>query len=146
MRPDVYVMGIAIAIAIVLLAIAAVVMVIYVIYYYVVRGILARTRTVPAEVLRKYQHEAGAGPHWDADEDASGGAFADYSPGYSFFVLFGVRGGQLEFCVPEDVYADVSEGETGFLVHKGTLFHSFVKDIRVSVTTGKVEIREVRGR
>lgn len=136
-------MCIALAVAAVVLVIASVAMVIYVIYHYIVRGVFARTHTVPAQVLRKYQNEAGAGPYFDTEDDACGGSLGDYAPGYSFFIVFRVGGGQMDFCVSERVYADVSEGDTGFLVHKGTLFRRFVKDSYVSLTTGKTRIRKV---
>jgi hypothetical protein len=133
--------GIGIAIVLVLLAVAGVAMAAYVVYYYVFRGLFAHRRTVPAEVLRKVQRESAS--IWTSDDPEYGNRGADFCPPYEYFIVFGVPGGQLEFCVPEYVYADVSEGDTGFLVHKGTLFRRFVKDVRVSETAGTVEIRKV---
>ena len=139
-----YLTGIAIAIAAVLFALATIAMVAYVIYYYVLRGLLARTTTVPATVIRKHQREHNAGVSSSYDDDGLIGRGADFAAySYDFFVLFDVRGKEMEFPVSGDVYADVSEGDAGLLVHKGTLFRRFLKEADLPVQTGKSRIRKV---
>jgi hypothetical protein len=140
-----YLTGIAIAAAIVIFALAMVAMLLYVIYYYVLRGLLARTTTVPATVIRKHQCEydtAGSGMY-DGD-DLVDMAVDKASYSYNFYVLFDAQGTQIEFPVPEHVYADISEGDAGLLTHRGTLFRRFLKEADLPVQTGgRVRIRKV---
>jgi hypothetical protein len=140
-----YLTGIAIAAAIVLFALATIAMVAYVIYYYVLRGLLARTTTVPARVLRKYQREHYEGGSSSYDDEGLISRGADLvTSSYDLSVLFDVRGKEMDFPVPEHVYADISEGDAGLLTHKGTLFRRFLKETDLPVqAVGKARIRKV---
>ncbi len=143
MRGDVYLYGIVTAIVIVGLIVAAILMTLYVIYYYLLRRLFARTTSIPATVVRKTQREyGGASSSLDGDDLLVREADAATS-GCDLFLLFDVGGKQMEFPVPESVYVNVEEGDTGLLIHKGTLFRRFVKDAELPIQTGRAQIRKV---
>jgi|GEM_PF-6327788 len=115
------------SIGVVLLILAAVAMVLYVIYYYVIAGLLAPTRRVMARVLVKRQRERFGGSSYCTDEYADTLKDGNDEVSYDFYIIFEVGARRLEFPVPMSVYADIDEGDTGLLVHKGNLFRSFIK-------------------
>ena len=119
-----------VGIVLVLAALAAVAMVLYVIYYYVLAGLLAPTRRVMAQVVLKRQRQrVGGDVSWFADRenDPMGYSDEDADLACDFFAVFEADGRRLEFAVPMSVYVDLDQGDTGILVHKGTLFRGFVK-------------------
>lgn len=124
-------------VVIVVMGLAMVAMVGYLIYYYVVQGLLAPTRQAVARVILKRQEGT------EVDTPAHGGRFGwllnlvtfdddnldttttTYrTSAYSIVFQF-LNGYQQEFSVPEDVYTSVSEMDEGLLVYKGTLFRQF---------------------
>jgi hypothetical protein len=129
-----------------LVLLAGVAMAGYVIYYYLIAGLLAKTSRVPARILRKRQSESGQ--TMALVETALGEPYAlrneDDSPNYRFFLVFDVYGKEVEFAVPESVYAEAEEGDTGQLVHKGNLFKRFISDKSViDSSTGNANIRKI---
>lgn len=124
-----YVTGILFGIILLLVALAAVAMLAYVIYYYVVAGVLAPTRRVMAEVVRKHQAErtSGSASYFGDNSDLIDRIDDSLGLMYDFYMVFQVGDRSLEFSVPMSVYADVTEGDTGMLVHKGNLFRRFIK-------------------
>lgn len=143
MRYNVKVMGVALVILLAVVAVAVAMMMLYDIYYYVLRGLLARTTTVPATVIRKQQCDNNVGGLDSGSYDTPSSEVNDAACSYNFYVLFAAQGKEIEFPVSERVYADASEGDTGLLTHKGTLFRRFLKDADLPTQTGRVQIRKV---
>ncbi len=108
---------------IVVVAAAGVVAVIGIVLYladhYIRRGLLAPERKVRARVLRKMQE----GRYVD-EADSTWGVSEVMD--YSYFVVFGADGHQLEFAVSEETFANLHEGDEGVLAHKGTIFKYFL--------------------
>jgi hypothetical protein len=142
---DYYLTGYLIAIGAILFALAAVAMVVYVIYYYVIAGLLTRTTQVPASVLRRRQSGSDSLP--SVMDVLTSGEYSledEVSGPYDYFIMFDVHGREVEFPVPEAVYANLMEGDTGWLVHKGNLFRQFIPaDIGLDSSGGRAEIRKV---
>ena len=90
-------------------------------------GLLAPTRRVMARVLVKRQRERFGGSSYCTDEYADTLTDGNDEVSYDFYIIFEVGARRLEFPVPMSVYADIDEGDTGLLVHKGNLFRSFIK-------------------
>lgn len=134
--------GLLIAILVVCLVVGTILMTIYVIYYYVLRGLLARTTTVPATVVRKTQREYG-GVSTSYDDGLIAREADAFTSVGDLFVLFDVGGKRLEFSVPERVYIAVEEGDAGLLTHKGTIFRRFLKDAQFQAQSGRATIRKV---
>lgn len=117
----------------------------YVVYYYLLRGILARSRCVNAMVMRKHMRE------YDLDMPVSGsGSRLIYPKGYpverkfgnsdlsfgstsDFFIVFHIDGKEQEFQVPETVYVKSDVGDIGLLVYKGTLFKQFIIRVKAKI-------------
>ena len=143
---DYYVTGYLIAIGAALFALAAVAMVVYVIYYYVIAGLFARTTTITASVLRKRQSGSDATPSLLDVVTSDEYALTDEgtSGSYDYFLVFDAGGKELEFAVPEAAYGEVMEGDTGLLIHRGNLFKRFISSTTGwDSSTGHAEIRKV---
>jgi len=103
-----------VAITLVVVVLAAIGMLAYVVWYYVVAGWFARTGKSGARVLRKH--------HSVVPESDSVLATDAYC------VVFAMEKREREFSVPEQVYAEINEGDVGWLTYRGNLFRSFVRD------------------
>lgn len=149
MRLDYHITGYLIAVGAIVLALAAVAMVVYVIYYYVFAGLLARTTTVPAEILRKKQTTSGevsaAFVELLSSDGFSVGPPEERATGYDYYIVFGVYGKEREFAVPEEVYGSVMEGDSGWLTHRGNIFlRFFPADAELDSSAGRAQIRKVQ--
>ena len=128
----IYLAGAFTAIAIILLILATVGMIGYVIYYYVIAGLLVSTKSAVAVVMRKHQREHEFGSISQATplitiliNKLRG---MDETPIYTsndYFVIFLLLGKEQEFSVPEWVYVDATPGDSGLLTFKGNLFKRF---------------------
>jgi hypothetical protein len=123
----------------ILAGIATIGVIAYVIYFYVVKGLLAPARETRAKVLRKSQRE------WEVDAPKYIGGpgvgsmlfsrgmaalgkdttFTVYES-WDYLVRFSIDGQEREFAVPEATYIDIQEGDEGVLSYRGELFKYFL--------------------
>jgi len=121
-------------------------MVAYVIYYYVIMGLLQPARRVQAVVLRKSQRACELADSLtdafclsgSAEVDGAIDTKADYMPDQEYFIVFEFLGKQQEFSVPAHVYAAVCEGDTGLLIYRGNLFRDFIPNVDACAPPVKV--------
>lgn len=136
-----YVTSYMIVALVILLAVATVGMIAYLIYYHLVCGVFAPTRRVAAHVRLKRQRDYQVdtpSPYmifaygtWDLIWSIIDRAFNRDSGitiyhSWDYIITFVVNEKVVELYVPEEVYANVSEGDQGLLVYKGNHFKHFI--------------------
>lgn len=132
-----------IIILITFLVAATVGMVGYLIYYHLVGGIFASTRRVVARVRLKRQrdYQVDVPPYMLAggtygiiqniiDRALKRDSGITVYHSWDYFITFVTDDKVIEMCVPEEVYANVSEGEQGLLVYKGNHFKHFIPGVK----------------
>lgn len=124
-------MGLLILIVIVLMGLATIGMVGYLIYYYVLQGLLAPTRSALARVLWKQQKETEINGPPVGNRALSLALGEDDTitlyQSWDYFVTFQfLDGRKQEFQVSEAIYASLHEMDEGLLIYKGNLFKQFL--------------------